>query len=112
MIKSPQDVCGCISAEAKVQRFARFVELLPGWLKVFVRRIGLVVIIGDGIANQQKLSFRMSMDSLKYSLMPFQPPGLASTISRNNRRICSRLRLCHHGESKSNHEHGHHGFAK
>jgi hypothetical protein len=56
-------------------------------LKVLVRRVALVVVIGNGIADEQKLRVRVASRRFEHGFMTFSPPGLAQTICWNNGRI-------------------------
>jgi len=82
VLDSPENVRGGVAAESEVQRLARGVELLPGGKEIFIRRSRLVVVVGDGVADQQELRVGIVLDGVENRFVTVGPPGLAQAIGR------------------------------
>src|SRR5579863_507264 len=74
--------------------------MLPRWQKVFIRGLGLVVVIGDGVADEKELRIRMMLDRFQSSVMTGGPPGFAETIRRVGCPVGSILGVENRGAEK------------
>jgi len=72
---TPEYVGGGVTAEAEVERAARLVELSPDWEKVFVGRRGLLVVLCDGVADEQELRIGVGADGRDDCVVALGPPG-------------------------------------
>ncbi len=82
VLQPPQHVLGGIAAEPQVERAAAAVEGLPGRLEILVRRVRLVVVVGDRVADQQQRRVRMRARLLQHLLVALRPPGFVQAVGR------------------------------
>ena len=103
VIETPQEIGGAVAAEAKIESAARGIELLPGGLEVFIWKFGLVVVVGNGVAEQQQLCVGMVVYLLQHGFVAVGPPGLIETIRWGGGGIgCRSLADCRrNGEGKA-----------
>ncbi len=105
MIDPPQNVRSGVAAESEIERLAWFVELLPGGKEIFIRRPGLVVVVGDGVANHQELCVRMVLDGIENRFVTFGPPRLIEAI-RRGRGVVGAVSEGHRGTKNDERECG------
>ena len=87
VLQAPQHVRRGVAAEAKIERLARCVEGLPGRLEILVGQFGLVVIVGDRIADQDHFLIGMRGDRRQDRRVPVTPPTLHQPVGRRYRGI-------------------------
>ena len=72
---SPEDIGGGVAAEAQVERAAGLVELFPDGEEVLVGRSGLVVVLCDGVADEEELRIGVGADGVDDCVVTLGPPG-------------------------------------
>ena len=80
VVEPPQDVGRGVAAEAKIEGFAWGVVLLPDGLEVLAGRVGLFVVLGDGVAQKQELGVLVSGQRSQDRFMAVGPPGFGEAI--------------------------------
>lgn len=106
--EAPEDVGGGVAGEAEVEGAARSVELLPGGEEVLVGRRGLVLVLDDGVADEEEVDVGAGAEEVDDVLVTLGPPGLVEAgdgqdggekvLHGGARRGRSALRACKRGE--------------
>jgi hypothetical protein len=77
---SPEDIGGGVAAEAQVESAAGLIKLLPDGKEILVGRVGLVVVLSDGVADEEKLGVGVGADGVNDSVVTLGPPGYLEAV--------------------------------
>ena len=78
--EAPEDVGGGVAAEAEVEGVALLVEGVPGGLEILVGRIGFVVVVGDGVADEEELRVGVGAKGFEDGVVAVGPAGFVEAV--------------------------------